>query len=59
MGIGKNERIWMTYSENGMPLYLISSRPDRTLYYLYKMTNGQWEKIQRAKSPSDLEESIV
>lgn len=50
-----NEIKWLTYSNDGIPVYIITSDILRTEYYLYKVTNGKAKKTARkAKIPTYL-----
>ena len=56
-GIPNSEIIWETYvtSKNR---YIITSKPDRSWYMVYKIKNGKADKLGRAKTPTELEEKF-
>jgi len=53
----KGETIWVTYhNTDGVPIYFISSKPSREIYYLYEIQpDGSIKKLQKSKSPTDFD----
>ncbi len=54
----KCERIWTTYSDiKGTMKYVITSKKnDRTVYFLYKISDGKYERVGKNKDPTVLDE---
>lgn len=53
----KNEIAWCSYyRRDGTPAFLITSKPTRDYYVLYKVTgDGICERVKRAKTPTELD----
>lgn len=48
----KNQILWLTYKESGVPKYLVMSDKMRTKYTLCKVNiNGSLEKVRSSKEP--------
>jgi len=57
-GIPKTERVWVTRTtEKGDTFYITSKETDRTVYFLYKLTDGKAVK-QGKGSPEKLMEDM-
>lgn len=57
--IPSDEIIWVQIKlENGNEYY-ITSKKSRELYYVYRLIDGQAEKLGKATSPDILEEKYV
>lgn len=54
----KGERIWTTYSDiKGTMKYVITSKKnDRTVYFLYKISDGKYERVGKNKDLTVLDE---
>jgi hypothetical protein len=49
----KGEIVWVTYYRKDAT-FIITSKPTREIYYLYKvLTGGTLEKISKSKTPTD------
>lgn len=57
----RNETPWVEYlNVDGSPAYLITSRPLRDLYYIYRIdSNGTPVKLGRSANPGELAEKYV
>ncbi len=57
----KGERIWTTYSDiKGVTQYVITSKEnDRTMYFLYKISDGKYERIGKNKDPPVLDATAM
>ena len=54
----KGEIKWVGYYDaNGECRFIITSKPARDYYYLYKVEDDAYKKIGRAKSPDTLVEN--
>lgn len=50
--MSKNQILWLTYKESGVPKYLVMSDKTRTKYTLYKVNiNGSLEKLKTSNNP--------
>jgi len=38
--------------------HIVTSNPERTLYYLYEVVKGGFEKISKSKNPNDFDEIV-
>lgn len=55
--IQANEVRWVKYlNDKNEVQYIITSKLSREVYYLYKVSDGNYEKLGKASSPRDLEE---
>ena len=57
MKIPKNENIMVTYVFEGINCYTIT-RNIRGKYVLYKITDGDYQKLKTAESPLDFDEIV-
>ena len=57
-GIPKAEIIWETYHAT-KATYYVTSKIDRTQYFLYKLIDNKAEKIGRAANPVVLKEKYL
>lgn len=56
-GIPSDEIEWTSYSKGDKVFYIITSKKQRDMYFLYKADeNGEFERIGKAKEPPELEE---
>ena len=55
--INKNEKVWVTRTDENQNIkYVITGKPDRSVYYLYSVDeNNNVKKISKARSPTELE----
>ena len=53
----KGERIWVgSYNKDHELLFIMTSKEtSRDFYFLYKLVNGEFKKLGKARSPKDLE----
>ena len=57
--IVRGEKVWhIRYDENNSVKYIITSKQDRSMYYLYSVNGDNISKIQKSKSPADLERKL-
>ena len=55
--IPKNERQWLSYYDKlGVKRFVMTSSASREFYYLYEVSNGNFTKLGKDRSPSKLEE---
>lgn len=54
----KGEIIWEQFYSGGKLMYVVTSKPARDTYYLYRNESGVLRKIGKAKSPVDLREKM-
>lgn len=59
MKIPSGEILWVQYMNNGLVTHIITSKPDRSLYYLYQVSNDKLTKLGKAKEPTELEERFI
>lgn len=52
----KNEIIWVQYADaSGNTTHILTSKSDRSCYYLYVIEKDVLKKLGKAKQPPDLE----
>ena len=55
----RNEIVWVGYyNAKGDLMFIITSKETRDWYYLYRLVNGRFEKIGKAKEPLELVEKF-
>lgn len=56
----KNEIVFVSYyNAAGTPIFVLTSKPSRDVYYMYEVLNsGELKRVGRSKSPIDLEEKF-
>ncbi|MCD8376455.1 MAG: hypothetical protein LUD69_05880 [Oscillospiraceae bacterium] len=54
-GIPKTEILWETIRLDDATYY-VTSKKERTLYYIYKQSGNGLEKLGKAKTPVELEQ---
>lgn len=55
----KGEIVWASYyNGDGALCFLITSKPDRESYFLYKVDDGQLTKLGKSKTPAQLIEKF-
>lgn len=59
--INKNEKVWVTRTDENQNIkYVITGKPDRSVYYLYSVDeNNNVKKISKARSPTELEKIFM
>lgn len=59
--INKNEKVWVTRTDENQNIkYVITGKPDRTVYYLYRIDeHNNVKKIGKARSPTELEKIFI
>lgn len=53
----KGEKVWVSYYDTTHTLRFIMTTKDksREFYFLYELVDGEFKKLGRAKSPTELE----
>lgn len=55
----KGEFAWITYYNSKKELkFILTSKADRNMYYIYELINGEFQKIGKDKDPIELEEKL-
>ena len=55
----RGERVWTSYYNSTHELmFIVTSKPTRDFYFLYKVVDGAFKKLDKAKSPLELEEKF-
>lgn len=55
----KGERVWVGYyNRNHELLFIMTSKEARDYYFLYEVVDGKFKKLNRAKSPKELEKKF-
>lgn len=50
------EIVWMQYRDAaGVLTHFLTSKPDRSQYYIYAVTGDTYKRLGRGRSPPDLE----
>lgn len=53
----KGERVWAGYyNSNHEPRFILTSKESRDFYFLYELVEGNFRKLGKARSPTELEE---
>ena len=53
----KGEHVWVGYyNRSGQLLFIVTSKESRDWYYLYKLENGTFKKLGKAREPPELEQ---
>ena len=56
MAISKSELVWTEYRDRtGTPVYLVTSNPSRSAYYLYDISKSEPARLGKGKTPTELE----
>lgn len=50
----RQETLWEIRSEKGHVRFLVTSKPDRSVYYLYEVKDGKPVRVNKAKHPNEL-----
>ena len=58
-GIPKNERIWEDIRPDKSSRFLITSKPDRTAYFIYQIVDGAAKKLGQNRNPKKLTQNYV
>ena len=57
--IARGEKVWhVRYDESNSIKYIITSKQDRSMYYLYSVNGDNVSKTQKSKNPADLERKL-
>ena len=49
------EMVWVGYNDReGHLIYILTSKKDRTWYYLYEYEEGEWKRTGKEKDPDTL-----
>jgi hypothetical protein len=55
----KGETVWVGYYTTKQEVrFIMTSKEDRSVYFLYEFTDGQFKKLGKSKSPVELEEKF-
>ncbi len=55
----KGETVWVSYyNSNKELIFIMTSKPIRDYYFLYEVVDGEFKKLGKAKSPTELEEKF-
>jgi hypothetical protein len=57
-GIPSNEIIWVTITDDLGDEYVITSKSDRNIYYLYRIEKDKAVKLGKNENPLELEQLI-
>lgn len=58
-GVSKNEIPWLRYYDRaGNYRFLLTSSRNRELYFLYEVSDGDFTKLGKDRSPKKLEEKF-
>lgn len=53
----KGERVWVGYYNSNHELcFILTSKDSRDFYFLYELVEGNFRKLGKARSPTELEE---
>lgn len=58
IGIPNNETIWVTITDDLGDEYVITSKSDRNMYYLYRLEKDKAVKLGKNENPLELENLI-
>lgn len=55
----KGERVWVGYYNSNHELrFILTSKESRDFYFLYELVEGNFCKLGKARSPTELEEKF-
>lgn len=55
----RGENVWTSYYTSSDELmFILTSKPQQDVYYLYELKDGEFQKLGRSKSPLELEEKF-
>ena len=58
IGLPSNETIWVTITDDLGDEYVITSKSDRNIYYLYRLEKDKAIKLGKNENPLELEKII-
>ena len=58
VGIPNTETVWVTITDDLGDEYVITSKPDRNIYYLYRLEKDKAVKLGKNENPLELENLI-
>lgn len=58
IGLPSNETIWVTITDDLGDEYVITSKSDRNIYYLYRLEKDKAIKLSKNENPLELEKII-
>lgn len=58
-GIPNNEIIWVTITDDLGDEYVITSKSDRNMYYLYRLEKEKAVKLGKGDNPTELEKNFI
>lgn len=59
IGIPNNEIIWVTITDDLGDEYVITSKSDRNIYYLYRLEQEKAVKLGKGDNPLELEKNFI
>jgi hypothetical protein len=59
VGIPSTETIWVTITDDLGDEYVITSKSDRNIYYLYRLEKEKAIKLGKGDNPLELEEKFI
>lgn len=60
MGIPKTERRWETIrGDDGKIAYMVTSKQDRSVYFLYQNIDGELKKLGKSDNPLTLKQKYI
>lgn len=57
--IPNNETIWVEITDDLGDEYVITSKSDRGVYYIYRLENGKAVKLGSGENPLKLEDKFI
>jgi hypothetical protein len=59
IGVPSNEIIWVTITDDLGDEYVITSKSDRNIYYLYRLEQEKAVKLGKGDNPLELEKNFI
>lgn len=58
-GIQSTEIVWVTITDDLGDEYVITSKSDRNIYYLYRLEKEKAVKLGKGENPLELEQNFI
>ena len=59
VGIPSTEIVWVTITDDLGDEYIITSKSDRNIYYIYRLEKEKAVKLGKGNNPIELEQNFI
>ena len=59
VGIPSTEIVWVTITDDLGDEYIITSKSDRSIYYIYRLEKEKAVKLGKGENPLELEKKFI